>query len=78
MQALIAALPEHYDTAVGARGLKPPGGERQRIAIARAIFKNPSILVFDEAPCTLDADSAHAIQQELDRQSRNRTTLIIA
>jgi ATP-binding cassette subfamily B protein len=74
----IAALPEQYDTAVGERGVKISGGERQRLAIARAILKNPTILIFDEATSALDSDSEHAIEQELDRLSANRTTLIIA
>ena len=75
---LIAALPAQYDTAVGERGVKLSGGEKQRIAIARAILKNPPILIFDEATSALDSDSEHAIQQELDRLARDRTTLIIA
>ncbi|TFW33617.1 ABCB family ABC transporter ATP-binding protein/permease [Massilia horti] len=75
---LIELLPEQYDTAVGERGVKISGGEKQRIAIARAILKNPPILIFDEATSALDLDSEHAIAQELDRLSRNRTTLIIA
>jgi len=74
----IAALPEGYDTPVGERGVKFSGGERQRIGIARAILKNPGILIFDEATSALDADAEHAIVQELDRLARERTTLIIA
>jgi ATP-binding cassette subfamily B protein len=75
---LISSLPEGYDTPAGERGVKISGGEKQRIAIARAILKDPPILVFDEATSALDADSEHAIAQELERLSRNRTTLIIA
>jgi ATP-binding cassette subfamily B protein len=75
---LIESLPEKYATPVGERGVKLSGGEKQRIAIARAILKNPRILVFDEATSALDADSEQAIQQELDRLSENRTTLVIA
>ncbi len=74
----IAALPDQYATAVGERGVKLSGGEKQRIAIARAMLKNPPILIFDEATSALDSDSERAIQVELERLSRNRTTLIIA
>jgi ATP-binding cassette subfamily B protein len=75
---VIDSLPQKYDTPAGERGVKISGGEKQRIAIARTILKNPPILIFDEATSALDADSEHAIAQELDRLSRNRTTLIIA
>jgi ATP-binding cassette subfamily B protein len=75
---LIESLPEKYDAPVGERGVKLSGGEKQRIAVARAILKNPPILIFDEATSALDSQSEHAIQQELNRLSVDRTTLIIA
>jgi ATP-binding cassette subfamily B protein len=74
----IESLPQQYDTMVGERGVKLSGGERQRIAVARAMLKNPPILIFDEATSALDSNSEHAIQRELNRLSMNRTTLIIA
>ena len=74
----IESLPQQYDTLVGERGVKLSGGERQRIAVARAILKNPPILIFDEATSALDSNSEHAIQMELDRLAVDRTTLIIA
>jgi ATP-binding cassette subfamily B protein len=74
----IESLPAKYDTIVGERGLKLSGGEKQRVAIARAILKNPMILIFDEATSALDSKSEKAIQAELRRIARNRSTLTIA
>lgn len=74
----IESLPDGYDTQVGERGLKLSGGEKQRVAIARAILKSPSILIFDEATSALDSKSERAIQRELDRIQKGRTTLVIA
>lgn len=74
----IDALPDGYDSPVGERGVNFSGGERQRIGIARAILKQPVILVFDEATSALDAVSEHAIVKELERLSERRTTLVIA
>lgn len=75
---LIESLPQKYDTPVGERGVKLSGGEKQRIALARAILKNPPLLIFDEATSALDTASEQAIQAELDQLSENRTTLVIA
>ncbi len=74
----VESLPDRYDTVVGERGLKLSGGEKQRVAIARTILKNPPILVFDEATSALDSKSEKAIQGELQRIARDRTTLVIA
>jgi len=74
----IASLPAQYETIVGERGLKLSGGEKQRIAIARAFLKNPPIMIFDEATSALDTRAERAIQGELDRIAEGRTTLIIA
>jgi ATP-binding cassette subfamily B protein len=74
----ILSLPDGYDTVVGERGLKLSGGEKQRIAIARAFVKNPPIMIFDEATSALDTRAERAIQGELDRIAQGRTTLIIA
>ena len=74
----IAALPEHYDSMVGERGLKLSGGEKQRVAIARTLLKNPPILVLDEATSALDSRTENAIQETLDRVSESRTTIMIA
>jgi ABC-type transport system involved in Fe-S cluster assembly fused permease/ATPase subunit len=74
----ISKLPDGYDTLVGERGLKLSGGEKQRVAIARTILKNPPILIFDEATSALDSRTEKAIQAELKEISANRTTLVIA
>ncbi|HEY0819143.1 MAG TPA: ABC transporter transmembrane domain-containing protein [Rhizobacter sp.] len=74
----VLSLPQQYDTVVGERGLKLSGGEKQRIAIARAFLKNPPIMVFDEATSALDTRAERAIQGELDRIAKGRSTLVIA
>ncbi len=74
----IMSLPAQYDTLVGERGAKLSGGERQRIAIARAFLKNPPIMIFDEATSALDTRAERAIQNELDRIAKGRSTLVIA
>ncbi|HTH61408.1 MAG TPA: ATP-binding cassette domain-containing protein [Paraburkholderia sp.] len=78
LDELIERLPDHYDTRVGERGVRLSGGERQRIAIARAILKDPRIMVFDEATSALDTRSERAIQRELTRLAQGRTTIVIA
>jgi ABC-type transport system involved in Fe-S cluster assembly fused permease/ATPase subunit len=74
----IESLPDGYATMVGERGLKLSGGEKQRVAIARTLLKNPAILIFDEATSALDSKSEQAIQAQLKDIARNRTTLVIA
>jgi ABC-type transport system involved in Fe-S cluster assembly fused permease/ATPase subunit len=74
----IAALPEGYESTVGERGLKLSGGEKQRVAIARTLLKNPPILVLDEATSALDSRTEQAIQDTLDRVARDRTSIVIA
>ena len=74
----IESLPDGYATMVGERGLKLSGGEKQRVAIARTVLKNPAILIFDEATSALDSKAEQAIQQQLKEIAQNRTTLVIA
>ena len=74
----IASTPKGYQTPVGERGLKLSGGEKQRVAIARTLLKDPPILVFDEATSALDSANERAIQAELTRVAQNKTTLVIA
>ena len=74
----IESLPDGYETVVGERGLKLSGGEKQRVAIARTLLKNPPVLILDEATSALDTRTERAIQAELNEIARDRTTLIIA
>jgi len=75
---LIASLPDGYDTMVGERGYRFSGGEKQRIAIARTVLRNPPVLVLDEATSALDTQTERAVQEALDRLAAERTTIAIA
>jgi ABC-type transport system involved in Fe-S cluster assembly fused permease/ATPase subunit len=78
IHGFIAATPKGYETMVGERGLKLSGGEKQRIAIARTLLKNPPLMIFDEATSALDSANERAIQGELAQAAQGRTTLVIA
>lgn len=78
IDGFVALLPQGYETEVGERGLKLSGGEKQRVAIARTLLKNPPILILDEATSALDSRTEAAIQDTLDRIAERRTTLVIA
>lgn len=75
---VVAKLPQGVDTPVGERGSALSGGQRQRVSIARAIIRNPSVIIFDEATSALDTVSEQKIQQAIDNMTRNRTTFIVA
>jgi ABC-type multidrug transport system fused ATPase/permease subunit len=74
----ISALPEGYQTSIGDRGLKLSGGQRQRLTIARAVLRNPPILILDEATSALDSESEKLVQEALEKVMKSRTSIVVA
>ncbi|PPS00153.1 hypothetical protein GOBAR_AA20528 [Gossypium barbadense] len=74
----IEKFPEKFETVVGERGLRPSGGQKQRLAIARSLLMNPSVLLLDEATSAIDAESEYLVQEAMDSLMNGRTVLIIA